>query len=328
MIHVTGKTGNTFRSLLMAIGRTIVVSMLVLSGGQLYAMDITVVLGARTAPYQKFLESFRHEFDKHTATEQINIRVLSADKLTTNDLLNPGELIVSVGRKAAKKISSYQHSSAILYSLLPDYYFRETIDTGSTQCRKFSCSAVYLDQPATRQIALIKAVLPETRRIGVLLGRYSSGRKDELQAAGRKLDVELVLKQIPTIERFASDYEQLLEDTDAILALPDPGVFNRSTVKNILLTSYRYRKPLFGFSQAYVNAGATAAVYSTPELVARQTAGLVLEFSGKPENGLADPQYSRFYNVLSNRRVVRSLGLRAAEDEVLRQKLEEILNDR
>ena len=42
-------------------------------------------------------------------------------------------------------------------------------------------------------------------------------------------------------------------------------------MRNILLTSYRRGVPLVGLSQAYVNAGALAAIFSTTEQLAEQT---------------------------------------------------------
>ena len=293
MIRIAQIICKSVRTVISRSTILLLMPVLLLAGNTAYATDVTVVLGSQSAPYQRFLKNFRSEYKKYSAGS-FNIRVLDATSLKPDDLENAGDLIIAVGRSAAKKINSSHITTAVLYSLLPDYIYREIIATGSEQCKKFTCSAIYMDQPVARQIALIKVVLPEIKSIGVLLGEYSAGRKDELLRAGKQLGIEIRIERISSIVRFTSQYEQLLERTDAILAMPDPGVYNRSTIKNILLTSYRYRKPVFGFSNAYVNAGAIAAVFSTPEDIARQTAEVVAEFVRSQGAGLAGPEYSLY----------------------------------
>lgn len=326
MIRIAQIISRISRTAIMRSTILLLTPVILLAGNIACATDITVVLGSQSGPYQRFLKDFQSEFEKLSAGK-FNIRVVDAANLKLDDLENAGDLIIAVGKNAAKKIKSSHITTAVLYSLLPDYIYREIITAGSEQCKKFTCSAIYIDQPVTRQIALIKVILPEIKSIGVLLGDYSAGRKDELLRAGKQLGVEIRIERISSIVRFTSQYERLLERTDAILAIPDPGVYNRSTIKNILLTSYRYRKPVFGFSHAYVNAGAIAAVFSTPELIARQTAEVVTEFVNSQGAGLAGPEYSLYYNIASNQRVARSLGLRPAGEQTLRTGMEEILHE-
>ena len=326
MIRITQIICKSVRTAILRSTLLLLAHVLLLAGNITHASDITVVLGPQSGPYQRFLKNFRSELKKYTAGS-FNIRVLDAASLKPDDLDNAGDMIIAVGRHAAKKINLSHVTTAVLYSFLPDYIYREIITTGSEQCKKFNCSAIYMDQPVARQIALIKVVLPEIKSVGVLLGDYSAGRKDELLRAGRQLGVEIKIERISSIVRFTSQYERLLERTDAILAMPDPGVYNRSTIKNILLTSDRYRKPVFGFSHAYVNAGAIAAVFSTPEDIARQTADVVTEYVSSQGAVLAGPQYSLYYNIASNQRVARSLGLRPAGEQILRTDMEEILHE-
>jgi hypothetical protein len=54
---------------------------------------------------------------------------------------------------------------------------------------------------------------------------------------------------------------------DALLAVPDPLVFNSQTAANILAAAYRRRIPLIGFSPAYTRAGALVSLYSTPDQI-------------------------------------------------------------
>ena len=53
-------------------------------------------------------------------------------------------------------------------------------------------------------------------------------------------------------------------------------MINIATAKWILQLSYRYRVPVIAYSMAYLNGGALAAIYSSPENVGRQTADLII----------------------------------------------------
>ena len=101
--------------------------------------------------------------------------------------------------------------------------------------------------------------------------------------------------------------KQVIDESEVILALPDPLIYNSANLQNILLTMYRARTPLIAFSPAYVKAGAVLAVYSTPAQVARRAAEMLRQWqSGR---GLPLPQKPREFEVAVNERVAASLGL-------------------
>ena len=100
---------------------------------------------------------------------------------------------------------------------------------------------------------------------------------------------------------------QALDESEVILALPDPLIYNSATLQNILLTTYRARTPLVAFSPAYVKAGATLAVYSTPAQLARGAAAMVRQW--RAGRVLPPPQSPREFEVAANERVAASLGL-------------------
>jgi len=169
-------------------------------------------------------------------------------------------------------------------------------------------SAVVLDQPLARQLALIRRALPQTQRVGVLAGPLTRPFVHDLKQAARPLG--MTVHPSPAIDAVEDIYpalQQTLEATDVILALPDPLIYNPGSLQNILLTTYRARKPLVAYSPAYVRAGAILAVYSTPAQVARSAAEMLRHW--QPGRGLPPPQSPREFEVAMNARVTASLGL-------------------
>ena len=114
--------------------------------------------------------------------------------------------------------------------------------------------------------------------------------------------------------------DRLLETSDVLVALPDGQVFNRDTAMSILLTSYRYRRPVIGFSEAYVRAGAIAAVFSTPADIAHQAAEWLNELTDYTQLA-GQIRAPRHFRITVNGRVAEALGLDQQDPEMLAQAL-------
>lgn len=206
----------------------------------------------------------------------------------------------------------------LLAVLVPRLAFERIADPA--RLRAGNLSAVFLDQPAARQIEMIRLALPSVRNIGVIVGAESKGFVPGLEKATRDRSLQLIVSLVGQNGLFPA-LQSLLTDADILLAQPDPSVFNSQTVANILTAAYRRQIPLVGFSPAYARAGALMSLYSTPAQVgARGGEVLRQALAGKP---LPSPQWPREFVVNVNPDVARSLGLTldgARLGESLRQK--------
>lgn len=178
-------------------------------------------------------------------------------------------------------------------------------------------AAVVLDQPFSRQLALIRRALPESQRVGVVPGPQTRLHLASIEKEARARGLQLVVgPEVRAPEDIYPSLKEVLVHADVVLALPEPLVYNAGTLQNILLTTYRARVPLVAFSSAYVKAGALLAVYSTPLQVANQTALVARDWlAGRDPPPLV---YNREFTVVANDRVAASLGMRPFEvDEIM-----------
>ena len=223
---------------------------------------------------------------------------------------------LTLGVEALREVLKANVKEPIVAALVP----RSAFDRVQNELGRKSgaaVSALYLDQPLGRQMALLRLALPEAKRIGVVLGPESMLQQAATVAAIRSHGLEPVVGLALTPDNLFAGLKPALEDADALFALPDSMVYNNSTVPSILMATYRARIPLIAFSPAYVKAGALLCVYSTPQHIGSQAAAMV---HGLMRNGAGVPsQYPQDFTVRVNDSVARSLGLSLREDHLADQ---------
>jgi ABC-type uncharacterized transport system substrate-binding protein len=182
-------------------------------------------------------------------------------------------------------------------------------------------SAIYLDQPFERQAQLIRLAFPEVRRVGVLLSAEQSGLGDELDDALRAQHLTLVHGTLTADERLITPLENVLSESELLLAIPDPLVFNRNTAQSLFLTSYRYRDPVLGYSRSLTRAGALLSLHASPAQIGRQAAEWVSNAMQGATVRLPAAAYPAYFSISINEQVARSLGFTLPPEAELEKRL-------
>ena len=169
-------------------------------------------------------------------------------------------------------------------------------------------SAIYLDQPWRRQLALIRLALPQAQRLGVLWGPESVARATALRSLAKSEGFSLAEAQVEPQQGIFVALKQVLDAGDALLAVPDALVYNSNSIQSILLAAMRKLVPVVAFSPAYVRAGALMALYQTPTQAGQQAAGLLLDVL-RGRSLPAIPIESSDFEVGVNRHVASALNL-------------------
>ncbi len=218
-------------------------------------------------------------------------------------------IFVALGLQATSVLVEENLDAPILAALIPRQPF-ERILRQSRRTASRQLSAIYLDQPLSRQVALIRAALPQAKRVGVLWGPESKGKGPMLRSLAETNGLQLVEAEFKPEAGEFPDLRPVLATSDVFLAMADPQVFNSSTIQNLLLTTFRANLPMVAFSPAYARAGAWLSLHVTPEQVGLQLArlvGEVLQGRSLPEQ----PLESNDFEVSVNEHVGRSLNLKA-----------------
>jgi hypothetical protein len=165
-------------------------------------------------------------------------------------------------------------------------------------------SLLWSDPPLDRQLRLIRVLLPQVKRVGVLYDSHSEFLLSELRQAVHPLGLEVVSERWENTQD-SRPLQALLDNSDVLLGLDDPDLYNPKTAKNLLLSSYARQLALIGPNAGFVRAGSLASTYSDQS----DWLAILDELLDQPPATWPRTQYPQRFKVSSNTQVSRSLGL-------------------
>ena len=286
--------------------------------------NIVLITSSNSGPYVTTANAIKRSISNNNIGS-IQINTLTIKELYTLKRSTPikTDLFVPIGQRALKETLKYSGDTPVLASLITKYDFNNIIQRGQHSKNSLNIGAVYIDQPLKRHLAFSRLALPNISRYGILV---SSSNKHTIDKLNFLIDNDIHhIKILNPGDNVISSLSHVLNDVEVIIALPDPIIFNLRTTRNILLSTYRKRIPIIGFSKSYAKAGALAAIYSTPESIGKQT-GEIISFHKKQvysSNELIPlPKVnSQYFSISVNDKVSRSLGLHVLDADTLKNKL-------
>ncbi len=113
--------------------------------------------------------------------------------------------------------------------------------------------------------------------------------------------------------------QSVLRNSEVLLGLDDPDLYNPKTVKNLLLSSYSRQVALIGPNVAFVRAGSLASTYSDqPDWLA-----ILDGLLDRPPATWPRALYPDRFKVSSNAQVARSLGIEPIDEASVARQLAE-----
>lgn len=284
--------------------------------------QVVIVLSERSTSYTDAAEALQAELVKvgvaRADVAQLTIEELSALPIAATPA---PKVYAAIGTLAFSQLANRDIKVPIVATLLPRLSY-EQIAQSPQRKSTGPLAGVVLNQPFGRVLDLIRLALPGVRKVAVLWGPDSRSQAPAFQAAAQQRGLQWAEATVTAGTSAYPAMQNLLDDAEVLLGVADPQVYNSSTIQNILLTSFRARVPMVGFSAAYVQAGAAFGVYSTPPMLGRQAAALVRNAM----LGRALPaavQFPQEYAIGVNANVARALSL-SLNDTQLTERLRQL----
>ncbi|MGB0733127.1 MAG: ABC transporter substrate-binding protein [Pontibacterium sp.] len=283
------------------------------------AETVLVVLSENSASYEQVLKGIR-------ATSTASLHTISAEELEKSPQLTKHSysLIVAIGTRATNiSLKHRQENTPVIATFIPHRAYNQLAQRHNIAPDSGKTSAVFLDQPYTRQFNLFRIATPTAKTVGVALSNVSKDELPALTQAANSVGLKLSHVFLDQGESPIDQLKKLFSHIDIFLALPDKTLFNRATAKWILYSSLRKRAPILSFSKKYVDSGALLGVYSTPEQAGQHT-GEIIEARRDNYLPLPPPHYTRYFNVATNPIAAKNMGIKLQPQSELQKKLEEL----
>ncbi|GDY15053.1 hypothetical protein LBMAG53_39310 [Planctomycetota bacterium] len=264
--------------------------------GVAHSAEILAVLSGDQAPYRAAGEGLV----KGLSNDRVTICLLS-ELAERRDQLAAAKVVVAVGTESANALARPGGPAVpVIYCLVPQ---------GAAESLPPALGGVAADVPLMTQVALIAEALPTASRLGMV---YRGDREAGLrQMAAVKAALpkgwELVCEAADQHPGIASAIDALLaKRPDVVWTAADGGVWNEPAIRALLLTALRRRVPVFGFSPAFVRAGAMIGVGTEPADQGDQAAALVRAALGGSAATRLGPEH---FQIAINLVVARKLGI-------------------
>ena len=181
---------------------------------------------------------------------------------------------------------------------------------------------LYMTQPYCRQLQFIKSLNTQWKIISILHSRKKPIDSKAIRVCANNFEIKVYIVSTTAEENLTGKIKHALNHSDVLLALPDSRIYNSKTVKNILLTSYRQRKPVIAFSNNFVNAGALASINSSTEQIADSASKLIEQFFDSDMTFKKPANYPDEFDISINRQVFWALDLTIPDIDSIKSSLQ------
>lgn len=237
-------------------------------------------------------------------------RVVTIDSIDKN--IPRETLLIAVGDDMLNWVMSTQNNYAA------SLCFYVSSSSYAPLAEKTTKTALFRDQPLSRQLQLARTLLPDARNALVIHSQPLFA--DATLSAAQYANFQLHVYKVDASQDWAKPLSRWVSENDVLIGIEDRDLYNRSTIRSVLLTTYRHGKVLIGPNRGFVGAGSLASTYTSPEQYLLQLQAMVQ--SWQDSRTLPPAQYPNLYQININRQVANSLGLNLPDDQVLLKTLQ------
>jgi len=180
-----------------------------------------------------------------------------------NDV-GPDVLVVLGTRAAVIAQQSVKKSIPIVFSLV--------LDPDRNAVGGDNITGVKMEIPVRTQLSALQAIVPATKKIGVMYNpKKSQSLVLEAAEVAKSMGIQLIASRIEQPEDAVRALTVFAGGIDAFWLIPDPTVANAEVFPKLLQFTVQNRVPFFAFSEAFVKARALFSLSADYSGIGRQT---------------------------------------------------------
>jgi ABC-type uncharacterized transport system substrate-binding protein len=224
--------------------------------------------------------------------------------------IGQGDLVIAIGTPAARWLHKQLPASAkLVYCMVTN-----AEEAGLLQGAE--AWGVTTEVAVSEQVKVIAEALPRAKTLGVLYRSDSPDGKRTLEGvkasmpAGWRIEA-IAVNEYPSIAAAIDALTQ--KNIDLIWTTADQKVYDTAAVRALLLAGLRTKTPVWGFSPAFVRAGALLGVGVEPRSQGNQAADVALRILGGSCGAGDKAQFAREFQIAVNLIVAKQIGVEIPE---------------
>jgi putative tryptophan/tyrosine transport system substrate-binding protein len=266
---------------------------------------ILIIASSNDAPYQEAVTGFKEQISAHAKIKFTELILAQSSGSEEIERLKP-DLIYTLGGEASKWASLQTSRIPIVATMvLKDNMFRQSANM----------TGVSLSYPFRTQFQWLKKFFPLKKTVAILFNPVENaanvkGAKEVSQQAG----FNLVAIPVESPKELPFAFEQLANNVEILLAIPDETVMSVNTAQEVLLASFRNKVPLIGLSDNWVKSGAFYALSWDYEDLGKQCATLAQKLLGGSPVPTVPPEHPRKVTYTINAKIAENMNMDIPED--------------
>lgn len=278
------------------------------------AGEVVVVLSGEAGPYANAEAGFRAEFvDPKSSVRTVLLKDV-AEKGADATIGKGAEAVLAIGTPAAVHLHSH------LAAPTPLFYCMVADPAGGGLTENRLAHGITTDVPLSAQFAVAAEALPKARSLGMLYRSNTPEGQRLIKSVREALPRDWSLEAVP-VERYGSIAAAIDDLTgrhvDLVWTTLDSGIYDTASVRTLLLSALRNNCAVFGFSPAFVRAGALLGIGVDPAAQGRQAASLALRvLRGPNDRSIPRIQPPAQFQIAVNLIVADKIGVQLATDVV------------
>ncbi len=268
---------------------------------------IVILSKSGDGPHQAVMSSFKNQFAGNSNIELTQLS-LTPEETSNEAALNRAkpDLIFSLGQEETEWASrQYAQTPIVATMVLKDEVFKIA----------GNITGVSLGYPLKTQFQWLKKFFPQQKTVAILYDpKENSATVESAQHISRQTGLSLIAIPVTTPKELPFALERLANNVEILLAIPDETVMSASTIKEVLLASFRNKVPLVGLSDNWVKSGAFYALSWDYDDLGKQCASMAQKLLKGANLTAVPPELPRKITYTVNAKIADHMNMEIPED--------------
>jgi putative ABC transport system substrate-binding protein len=267
--------------------------------------DIAIIKSNNIGPYNQAIEGFMKEIKTDVSEYDLQGKSDKTFEIIKKIKKDSPRLIFALGTLASVIAKENISNIPIIYTLV--------LNPEKKGLKGANITGISIDVSSMMQFSVLKKVIPEIKKIGVLCSRLTEDLTLRAQKNCQRMGLELLPVKISRPEDVPNGAKDLIAKVDLLWLIPDSIVVNRDSLYYILLLTLENNIPFMVYNKNFVKSGALLSPVVSFTTVGRQAGRLGRKvFQGKklPATILPPAQVEWAINL----NIANNLGLHIPEN--------------